>query len=151
MTSTDAEISLHTLLIKYYNDLLGRQCSEFWTLFYVGEYTLTLRMPGRKGTHSADRRLTWDVAEHTLTIGIRPGRGRTHSAYQKSNGTHFANRKLTRDAAEQTLPTGKRPWRSVAVRDYERKARSALRFFLQTSLKFCFPILSFIFRVRVKP
>ena len=25
---TDAEISLHTLLVKYYNDLLGRQCSE---------------------------------------------------------------------------------------------------------------------------
>ena len=25
---TDAEISLHTLLVKYYNDLLGRQSSE---------------------------------------------------------------------------------------------------------------------------
>ena len=25
---TDAQISLHTLLIKYYNDLLGRQSSE---------------------------------------------------------------------------------------------------------------------------
>ena len=27
------------------------------------------------------------------------------------------------------------PWRSVAVRDYERKARSALRFFIRTYLK----------------
>ena len=25
---TDAKISLHTLLVKYYNDLLGRLCSE---------------------------------------------------------------------------------------------------------------------------
>ena len=28
LVCTDAEISLHTLLVKYYNDLLGRQCSE---------------------------------------------------------------------------------------------------------------------------
>ena len=38
---TDAQISLHTLLIKYYNDLLGRQTSERGrdeiTYFYVGE------------------------------------------------------------------------------------------------------------------
>ena len=25
---TDAQISLHTLLVKYYNDLIGRQSSE---------------------------------------------------------------------------------------------------------------------------
>ena len=38
---TDAEISLHTLLVKYYNDLLGRQSSEWGrdevTYFYVGD------------------------------------------------------------------------------------------------------------------
>ena len=38
---TDAEISLHTLLVKYYNDLLGRQSSERGrdevTFFYVGD------------------------------------------------------------------------------------------------------------------
>ena len=53
-----------------------------------------------------------DMAEHTLMTGIRPGRGRTHSADRKSNGmwrntlcqseidpgcggTHSADRKLT--------------------------------------------------------
>ena len=38
---TDAEISLHTLLVKYHNDLLGRQSSERGkdevTYFYVGD------------------------------------------------------------------------------------------------------------------
>ena len=47
---TDAEISLHTLLLKYYNDLLGRQSSQqagmklhssMWGTFFV--YTLTSR------------------------------------------------------------------------------------------------------------
>ena len=42
---TDAQISLHTLLVKYCNDLLGRQSSEWdkvevtnfivWDLFYI--------------------------------------------------------------------------------------------------------------------
>ena len=36
---TDTEISLHTLLVKYFNDLLGRQSSEWGrdevTSFYV--------------------------------------------------------------------------------------------------------------------
>ena len=40
MTDIDAQISLHTLLVKYYNDLLGRQSSERGrdevTYFYVG-------------------------------------------------------------------------------------------------------------------
>ena len=39
--STDAEISLHALQVKYYNDLLGRQSSERGmdevTYFYFGE------------------------------------------------------------------------------------------------------------------
>ena len=30
--------------------------------------------PGRGGTHSADRKSTRDVAEHTLPIGNRPGK-----------------------------------------------------------------------------
>ena len=38
---TDAEISLNTLLVKYFNDLLGRQSSERGrdevTSFYVGD------------------------------------------------------------------------------------------------------------------
>ena len=38
---TDAEISLHTLLVKYYNNLLGRQSSERGmdevSYFYVGD------------------------------------------------------------------------------------------------------------------
>ena len=34
---TDAEISLHTLLVKYYNDLLGKQSSERVTYFFVGD------------------------------------------------------------------------------------------------------------------
>ena len=42
---TDAEISLHTLLVKYYNDLLGRQTSERgWdevTYFSVGDLFCT--------------------------------------------------------------------------------------------------------------
>ena len=49
--------------------------------------------PGLGGTHSADRKssqdkrkLTWDVAEHTLLTGNQPGHG----------GTHSADRKLTR-------------------------------------------------------
>ena len=49
--------------------------------------------PGHGGTHSADRKLTIDVAE------IDPGHG----------GTHSANRKLIQDKAEHTLPTGNQP------------------------------------------
>ena len=41
LVCTDAEISLHTLLVKYFNDLLGRQSSERGrdevTSFYVGD------------------------------------------------------------------------------------------------------------------
>ena len=49
---TDAQINLHTLIVKYYNDLLGRQGSERGRdevkYFYVGAifvYTLALSMP----------------------------------------------------------------------------------------------------------
>ena len=42
---TDAEISLHTLLVKYYNDLLGRQSSELGrdevTYFSIGDLFCT--------------------------------------------------------------------------------------------------------------
>ena len=41
LTYTHGVILLHTLLVKYYNDLLGRQNSEWGmdkvTFFYVGE------------------------------------------------------------------------------------------------------------------
>ena len=43
-TFTDAQISLHTLLVKYDNGLLGRQSSEWGrdevTFFYVGDLFL---------------------------------------------------------------------------------------------------------------
>ena len=42
---TDAEISLHGLLVKYYNDLLGRHNTEQGmdevTFFYVGDLFCT--------------------------------------------------------------------------------------------------------------
>ena len=108
--------------------------------------TVTLPHPAwRGGTHSDNQNSTlmWrntlcrpeikqDVVEHILPIKNDKGRGGTHSAdrnWPGRGGTHFANRKLTWDVAEHTLPTWNRPWRSVTVRDYERKARSALRFF----------------------
>ena len=52
MICTDAQISLHAIIAKYYNGLLGRQSSEKGrdevTYFYVGTffvYTLALSMP----------------------------------------------------------------------------------------------------------
>ena len=52
LLSTHRVILLHTLLVKYYNDLLGRQNSERGmdevTFFYVGDlflFPLTLIMP----------------------------------------------------------------------------------------------------------
>ena len=63
----------------------------------VAEHTqLTINQPGRGGTHSADRKLIWEVAEQTLPTRYRLGRG----------GTHYADRKLTQDMAEHTLLTG---------------------------------------------
>ena len=56
--NTDAQINLHTLLVKYYNDLLGRQSSERdrdeVTYFFVGDlflYTLAQKHPQHKGTN----------------------------------------------------------------------------------------------------
>ena len=55
------QISLHTLLVKYYNDLLGRQSAERGmdevTFFYVGDlfvYTLALSIPIFKKKISAE-------------------------------------------------------------------------------------------------
>ena len=52
--------------------------------------------PGRGGTHSADRKSTRDVAEHTL-----PTRNQS-----RLGGTHSGDRISIREVAEQTLPAG---------------------------------------------
>ena len=78
--------------------------------------------PGRRGTHSADRKPNRDVAEHTLPTENWPGTRQNTLCQSKINpgrgGTHFADRKSTREVAEQTLPTRNWPgsWRNTLCR-----------------------------------
>ena len=55
--------------------------------------------PGRGGTHSADRKSTQDVAEHTQLTGNLPRTWRNTLCRPKSDlgrgGTHSADRKST--------------------------------------------------------
>ena len=112
-------------------------CNTFWEkrgktmLGSLRRLQNTLSRPendqGHGGTHSANRKSTRDVAEHTLPTGNRSGtwrntlcwleinlgRGGTHSTDRKPtmkrDGTHTADWKSTRDMAEHTLQTGNWP------------------------------------------
>ena len=76
--------------------------------------------PGLGGTHSVDRKLTQDMAEHTLPIKNRPRPWQNTFCQLEFHlghgGTPSSAQNLTWDAAEHPLPTVNLPrtWWNVA-------------------------------------
>ena len=98
---------------------------------------------GHGVTPSAGRKSTWDVVEHSLTTGNRPGMwwntlcqpeiDRGHGGTQRVRGLirlPYPKQHCNTQWSPWSPWVSIHPWCSVAVRDYERKALCALRFFL---------------------